>query len=143
MRAPHGERCHSPDTRRPPPRRAAPAALAGVAVVLAVAWAGTAPGQDAPPTYYPFSRPPEQPPVQFQREPFRLDSALQATGWYGVATLALGAITVLSLVTRFYVRHSTVTDPEKLARSDPWVRARLAAGAADGDAGPPARQPPP
>lgn len=143
MRAPHGERWHSRDTRRPPPRRAAPAAFAGLAVLLAVAWAGSAPGQEAPPAYNPFYRPPEQPQVVLQREPFRLDSALRATGWYGVATLALGGITVLSLVVRFYVRHSAVTDPEKLALSDPWVRAHVAAGAANQEAAPPPRQPPP
>jgi hypothetical protein len=113
-----------------------------LAVVLAVAWAGSARGQEGPPAYNPFYRPLEQPQVVLQREPFRLDSALRATGWYGVATLALGGMTLLSLAVRFYVRHSAVTDPEKLARSDPWVRAQVGSGPAEPGAGRPSREPP-
>jgi hypothetical protein len=49
----------------------------------------------------------------------------QLVAWYGAAAIGLGLLAVLSLVTRAYLRLSATTDPEKLALTDPWVRANL------------------
>jgi hypothetical protein len=51
--------------------------------------------------------------------------ASQLIVWYGAAAVGLGLLAVLSLVTRVYLRAKATTDPEKLARTDPWIRANL------------------
>jgi hypothetical protein len=104
------------------------------AIVLGAAWAGTARAQDVLPPSGPsrgqvpgnrqsWQRQPESP----EPAPYSLRWLAQAAGWYGAAALALGGVTLLSLIVRFYVRMSATADPKKLARSDPWVRAHLEA----------------
>ena len=53
-----------------------------------------------------------------------------------VAVVVVGAVVVLGVAVRFYLRMSSTTDPEKLAMSDPWIRAELARRKAEGDGTP-------
>jgi hypothetical protein len=62
------------------------------------------------------------------------------------ATIIVAALVVLKVVSEFYLRASGPTDPEKLALTDPWVRAqrareRAAGGGGSNDAPPPVRNP--
>jgi hypothetical protein len=40
--------------------------------------------------------------------------------------LGIGALVLLAVLGRLYLRFGATTDPERLAQSDPWLRARLA-----------------
>jgi hypothetical protein len=50
-----------------------------------------------------------------------------------VAVVVVGVAVVVGVGVRVYLRMSTTTDPEKLALSDPWVRAELARRKAEAD----------
>jgi hypothetical protein len=49
----------------------------------------------------------------------------QLLRWWGAALIGAAVLVVLSLVTRAILGRWATTDPEKLALSDPWVRAHL------------------
>ncbi len=56
--------------------------------------------------------------------------------WVGLVVLAVivvSAVTAFKVAIWLFCRVSATTDPEKLAMSDPWVRAHLARQKAEGD----------
>ena len=96
----------------------------GVAALLLLAFAGTARAQFPSEVHEGANK--------------SLDAYTEALTWLPtlltVVVVVGSLVLVLSVTARFYVRWSATTDPEKLALSDPWVRAhldRLKTGAAD------------
>ena len=45
--------------------------------------------------------------------------------WFGVVALGVGCILVLGFAMGLFVHLRTTTDPQKLAMSDPWLRAQM------------------
>ena len=65
-------------------------------------------------------------------------------GWFALFVLALvvaPVVIAVTLVLRFVSRMTATTSPDKLAESDPWVRAELARRKAGGEQPPPAGEP--
>jgi len=86
-------------------------------------------------------------PGQFERDLKQAQDHDPSTGrlvrafktWFVLAAVALVVVPVviaLKVAVGLYTRLSATTDPEKLARGDPWVRAHLARQKAGGDAPP-------
>jgi hypothetical protein len=89
----------------------------GAVIVLGAIWTGTALGQFTP----------TQPqPTEIIDQTADEDDSIwvhDTAKMYGVAAAVAVAILVLSFVTGVYIRWSATTDPEKLAKTDPWLRA--------------------
>jgi hypothetical protein len=102
----------------------------GTAIALGVIWTGTALGQFTPtqpqPTYL-LDQPAEEDDSIWVHETAKM---------YAVAAAVAVAILVLSFVTGVYIRWSATTDPETLAKRDPWLRANWDRWKAAQDANP-------
>jgi hypothetical protein len=127
-----------------PPRSFSSPAACPVALLAALlACAGPAHAQQAPPR-----EPSAQgQPSQFERDlkqaedhdPSSRRIVRAFKGWAGLVIVAMVVVPVvlaLKAAAGLFTRMRATTDPEKLALSDPWVRAHLARRKADGDAPP-------